>query len=449
MSWDLTPVFGLQGVGRWDSTERPKSWRQFLLKRKPKGSLPLTAMMSKAGRETVTDVEFNWHEKDFATQSGSITDIYTDEAMSSALATHASAAGATLYLKVDATADNPLTNYILPGAQLLLTSSTNYRIEVRAKVVSVDRNGASSGIRVRLLTADSNQAAYSLSTANFAYVMPTTFPEFGGIPKVISYKPGRFYNYCSIKKEAMALSRTAMKTKGIRPNDKDMNYVGMKMDALEALGVKMEQELLWGARYEETNAENGQLEWGSMGIDQMLTIYGYTGSKTSYKYDATYTGQKWREGGYAWLKAFFMTHSQYADLEKMWHVVGNGTILGITELAETNRFISLAQEPRDVEFGLSVRKLITPWGVLNLFDHSLLNINPAHQYAWYGIPEGGLTYAMIADSDVQFLPDQNYGKGGMQHVDGRYDLWLVQNGYFFNNIKGFFHLHDVGVDNAL
>lgn len=444
-SISITPVFGLQGSGRWSTDERPKDWRQALLKRYPKGKTPITALMSKAGKARVVDPEFHWWEEDTAMMGGSITDIYTDEAMSSALAAHDSAAGTTLYLKVDGTAEEPLTNYLVPGSELFLTGNTNYRIAVRARVVSIDRNGASSRVKVVTRNADSSQSAYSLTTANYAMVMPTLFSEFGGIPEVITYKPSSFYNYTSIKKEALALSRTAMKIKNIRPNENDTGYRAMKQKALYNLGIKMEHELLLGTRFEETDPSNNQLKRGSMGIREMIDTYGVSGARDSFKYNSNYTGQSWKDGGWDYLKQFFLTMQKWCDLDTTWNFVGAGTMLGLTDLADHNRFISITQQT--VEYGLSIKKLITPFGELNLVDHPLFNRMRPLQYAWVGIPRGGLEYANMDGGDIQFLEDQNYGKGGLTHVDGRFDLWMVDCGYLYHDTKAFFWLDDIGLDN--
>jgi len=464
----VTPVFGLTGTGRWTTTERPTNWRQTLLYRKPRGKLPLTALMSKAGRDTTTSAEFHWHEEDFAQQSGPIAGIYTDEAMTSACTTIA--AGATIYIKALTTGDSPLSAYVIPGSLMQVCSQTDSRAAMVVEVISVDRAFDATNARIKVYTktlfgytqvttvsgvakAIGDAATYAVTgtataiAANWGIVLPTLFPEFGGVPKVITYKPGSFYNYTSIKKEAIALSRTAMAEKGIRPNDKDTGYMKMKAKALEALGIKMEMELLYGTRFEETDSLTGQLKRGTMGLLELIQSTSVpAANKSGFRHNVTYIGDTWVESGYTFLKNFFLNFANYADLESQWNVVGRGAILGLTALAETNRFITMAQT--DAEYGMAVHILRTPWGNLNLIDHPLFNINPNLQYAWLGIPAEGITNCFVEGGDVDFLEDQNFGKGGLQHVDGRFDLYLAENGYQYNDLRGFMMLNDIGRNGA-
>lgn len=445
MPFYLTPVFGLQGTGRWDvPEERPTSWRQVLLQRYPRGELPITALMSKTGRESVSDPMFHWWEQDAARFVGRISGVYTDEALTSPLSVHNSPVGTILFLKVNATEEEPITNYTIPGSLIHLTATDNSRVSVTAEILEVDRGGgANSKIKVRLRTPDSGNAAYSLTSCNWALVLPTVFPEFGGVPEVISYKPGHLFNYCTILKEAIALSRTALKTKDIRP-ESDV-YNKMKRDALYGLGVKMERQLLYGVRFEEVDPVTNQIKRGSMGLMQMLQLYGHSDAVKSFKYDPDHAGRTWKESGYEFLRDFFRVHSQYVDIESCWHIVGNGVLMALSDLAEHNRMITMTQA--DAEYGLNVKRLITPWGTLNLLTHPLFNQNPSEQYTWIGIPREGLVYRYV--DDITFLEDQSYGKGGIRHIDGRFDLWLVECGYEYHNTKGFFALKDVGLDNVV
>jgi len=445
MSVSITPVFGLKGTGRWDTDERPTNWRQTLLKRYPRGKLPITALMSKTGREQSSSAEFHWWEEDTAMMAGAVVDVDTDDS-GTALAADNTAAGSILWLEVDGTVDEPLTNYVVPGSSLYLTMSSDYRCGVAAEVLAVHRNGANSLIKVKTRQTDNSISGASLADCNYALVMPTLFPEFGGVPEVITYKPGSFYNYTSIKKEALALSRSAMKEKGIRPNDDDAGYRAMKQTALYNLGIKMEYDLIYGTRYEETDSETNQIKRGSMGLREMIDTWGVTGARTSFRYDTNYSGESWANAGWDFLKQFFLSMQQYVDFETTWHVVGAGTLLGLTDLAENNRFVSITKQ-EEVEFGLRIRRLLTPFGDFPLIDHPLFNRDPSLQYAWAGIPAKGLKYMYM--DDIVFLSDPNYMKGGLQHVDGRFDLWMVDNGYEYHDTKGFFWLNDCGRDNAV
>jgi hypothetical protein len=72
---------GMRGTGDWVTDQRPKSWREMLLRLYPNGEMPLTAISSKLKQEKVDDPEFNWWTKKFPDQAGSITGVYLDSSL--------------------------------------------------------------------------------------------------------------------------------------------------------------------------------------------------------------------------------------------------------------------------------------------------------------------------------------------------------------------------------
>jgi hypothetical protein len=48
---------GMRGDGDWATDERPKNWREGILRLYPNGMAPLTAILSKMGEQRVDDPE--------------------------------------------------------------------------------------------------------------------------------------------------------------------------------------------------------------------------------------------------------------------------------------------------------------------------------------------------------------------------------------------------------
>ena len=70
------PTFlGMRGNGDWVTDQRPKSWRETILKLYPNGQAPLTAILSKMSSEKVDDPQFHWWTETFQNQGGAISDI--------------------------------------------------------------------------------------------------------------------------------------------------------------------------------------------------------------------------------------------------------------------------------------------------------------------------------------------------------------------------------------
>ena len=68
---------GMRGNGDWVSGQRPKNWRQKILKLYPNGQAPLTAMLSMMGSSRVDDPEFNWWTQEQTAVNGDVADIFT------------------------------------------------------------------------------------------------------------------------------------------------------------------------------------------------------------------------------------------------------------------------------------------------------------------------------------------------------------------------------------
>src|SRR5262245_20900375 len=59
----MSGIAGLRGTGDFGTDERPKSFREGILKFNPNGESPIFALTAKAGKFTIKDPEFAWwHE---------------------------------------------------------------------------------------------------------------------------------------------------------------------------------------------------------------------------------------------------------------------------------------------------------------------------------------------------------------------------------------------------
>jgi len=55
----MSAIAGLRGTGDWGTDERPKSFRDNVLRYNPNGTAPIFALTAKAKKRTVDDPEFN------------------------------------------------------------------------------------------------------------------------------------------------------------------------------------------------------------------------------------------------------------------------------------------------------------------------------------------------------------------------------------------------------
>src|SRR5678815_2733783 len=56
----MSGIAGLRGTGDWGTDERPKNFREGILRFNPAGTAPIFALSSKAKKRSVNDPEFAW-----------------------------------------------------------------------------------------------------------------------------------------------------------------------------------------------------------------------------------------------------------------------------------------------------------------------------------------------------------------------------------------------------
>src|SRR5262245_5524920 len=56
----MSGIAGLRGTGDWGTDERPKNFREGILRFNPNGTAPIFALTSKAGERSVDDPEYSW-----------------------------------------------------------------------------------------------------------------------------------------------------------------------------------------------------------------------------------------------------------------------------------------------------------------------------------------------------------------------------------------------------
>ena len=125
-------ILGLRGTGDFGTDERPKSFREAILWREPNGEAPLTALMSKMRKGSLTDPEHGWWEEDLE-----VTRLQLNDGTGMV-------AGDTAFV-VDSGAYN-----LVPGDLLMVeiesTETTGYTAEI-IKVSTVTSDTAFTAVR--------------------------------------------------------------------------------------------------------------------------------------------------------------------------------------------------------------------------------------------------------------------------------------------------------------
>lgn len=430
---------GMRGSGDWSSDERPKNWRQQILRLYPNGSMPITGITSKMGSEKTDDPEFNWWTKNLPTQNATVIAVYTDSLLTSAY-TSGGVAGTVLYMKVS----EDDSKQFRAGHQVLCRDASDSTNDVVGKVTQVVSNGTSSYVAVKLLEADDNSTqSKDLSDCDTLLIVGNINAEGAPMPTGVSYDPVKFYNYTQIFRTPLSITRTAQQTR-YRTGDK---YQEMKKEALELHGIEMEKAWLFGIPTEGTGS-NGKPERTTEGIIPFLrrTI---PANVNDFQLNSTYTGKKWLDdgGGEDWLDAYLETLFRYGSSEKLM-ICGSGALLGLNKLAKANSHMTLTSSTKS--YGIKVTEWITPFGTLNMLMHPLFNIEATLRYSALILEPANLKYRYIQDTKFfgegtqAAAPGTNGGR-----IDGKEEEYLTEAGLEYHHGYTAMFLNGIGKDCAV
>ena len=430
----MAGFLGMRGTGDWATDQRPKNWREVILYEYPNGSAPLTAIMSKLGSEKVDDPEFNWWTKTLPTQAADITGKYTDAAMTSAYAS-GGVAGSVLYIKCSE-AD---AGHFRAGHQVLLRDVSDYDVDVNAKVLAVQKNGASSCITVKLLETDTATAqSHNLSDADRILVIGNLNAEGATMPEAVAYDPTKIYNYTQIFRTPLDITRTARRTK-LRTGDA---YKEAKRECLELHSIEMEKAFIWGVMTENIGS-NGKPERTTRGLVNIIKTYA-SANVNDYRLNTTYSGDTWVSSGEDWMDYYLELIFRYGKGQKLC-LAGSGALLGLNKLAKT--YGQYTFTPQTKSYGIQVVEWVTPFGTISIKTHPLFSYEEANRYSMVIYEPENLKSRII--DDTSFYAEGEKQNTGYTRRDGTNEEYLTEIGLEFHFPSGWGYLNGVGQDNIV
>lgn len=365
-------IQGLRHTGNFAADERPKSWRETILRLYPNGMAPLTGLTSAMKSSSVDDPEYNWFEKALPTQrvelSGNITDVQTSLG-------------------------------VVAGASALATGHL-LRIEQTGEIVRVTSD-PTSDTSLSVTRGFSGSAATAVTIASeikYAHVVGTAFEESSLAPTGINYDPSKRYNYTQIFRNTLEMSRTASKTR-LRTGDQVKEA---KRECLELHSIEMEKAFFWGKRYETTLGGKPLRTTG--GVISFIHADNVVNNT-----DGSFTMTE-LEG---WMKRIF----DYGSSEKM-AFVGNTALMAINQCVRKNSSFNISSGIK--EYGMNVTRLVCPFGELVMKTHPLFN---QLSQSGYNTADSSMTvldmkeimYRHIAGDDTRYEKDlQENGLDGMK-----------------------------------
>lgn len=239
----MSGIAGLRGTGNWGTDERPKNFREGILRFGPAGTAPIFGLTSKAGKKTVDDPEFSWW-----CEGNAIIRLQVNGALGSTdqIVTVDSADPTSTTLGANlGTATN-----LKPG-DLLLVEPTADNATFDHELIQV--TDVMSDTQFSVLRGVGGTSAASIADNLFLTVIGSSYAEGTGVPRAVSRNPTKFSNYVQIFKDTYELTGTADKTT-TRTNN---NYSEDKKRKMWKHSSDIEWSIMFG-RKNETTGDNGK-----------------------------------------------------------------------------------------------------------------------------------------------------------------------------------------------
>lgn len=390
----MSAVAGLRGTGDWGTDERPKNFREMILWRNPNGTAPLTALMSKANKSSVSDPEFSWWDE--------AVDIVRVETSAS----HAAGETTIAVDSVDPTVALPKSNY---GEATHLKRGDLLQVEKAVETTTYDNEiievvTVISATSFTCLRGRAGTVAGTIGNNVFLLKIGSAYPEGSGAADAVSRNPVKYSNFCQIFKTAYEITGTAKVTR-LRTGDAIRNDKRRKM---MDHSIDMEMAMMWGAKHETTGPNGKPLRYMG-GIRAQIpavnvTIFSVAATMNTFL-DA--------------IAPVFDYQSQGGDQRVVF--CGNGFLNNLNKIVAATGDIQLGAVVK--MFGMNLREYIMPQGSIFLKPHPLFNRNALYNKSGMIVDFSALRWRHTAGRDTMF--EDNIQLPGEDLIKGQ---WFTEGG---------------------
>lgn len=398
----MPAILGLRGTGDFGTDERPKSFREAILWREPNGEAPLTALMSKMRKGSLSDPEHSWWEEDLE-----VTRLQVDGAL---------VAGDTTFV-VDSGANN-----LVPGDLLMIEKESSETTSYTAEIVKV--SSVTSDTEFEVSREYGGTSAASISDDEYVLKIGSVFPEGSNSPSSSTRNPTKLHNFAQIWKTSYELTETTKKTK-FRTGDP------LKNDKIRKMfdhSVSLELSALFGVRNETTGA-NGKPERSMGGLLYMLQQY--AGADGFKRYTGSVTYNDLMDDMY---QVFDYNIRGAGSGNERLVLCGNGALNAINKIATASGQVQLKEVI--TVYGMDLTKMVLPQGTFYFKTHPLMNRHPVFTNSAFIINPPGLNWRALRDTKSQDNIQAN-------DSDTHKGQWLTEGLVEFNHLKTFKYLGNI------
>lgn len=378
-------IAGLRGTGDWGQDQRPKSFREMILWLNPNGTAPITALMSRVRKKTITDPEHSWWS-----EPNDLVRLQVNGALT---------ASDTL-VTVDSTDPTASAIDSRYGSALNLVPGDILMVEPSADSATYDPEIVKV-TAVYSATQFSVERGYAGSTAGTiadnAYLLKigSAFAEGTAAPSSTSRNPVKFYNLAQIWKTTYAITETVRVTETRTGPEEKQEQRRASFD--HARGIEL--SILFGRR-QETIGDNGKPERTMGGLREFIP--------------ATILQNNWSIAnpatpGNSLLDAIspvFDWDTEAGD-ERI-AFVGNGTLNQINSAIMKASGVgasTIQWGPKAEAWGMRFTTLYLPQGTIFLKVHPLMSRHPIYTYGMFILDMSALTWCPLKGRDTHLRKD--------------------------------------------
>jgi len=374
----MSGIAGLRGTGDWGTDERPKNFRESVLRYNPAGTAPILALSSKAKKRTTDDPEFSWWA-----EGNAMVRLQVNGAL----------AAADTLVTVD-TADPTTTtlgaNYgtatHLKNGDILLVEPATDAAAFTPELLEVDNVLSDTQFQVRRGAGGTTPA--TIANDIWLTLIGSAYAEGTAAPRPTSRNPLKFNNYTQIFKDTYELTGTANETTTRTGNSWSEDKKRKMWDHAQ----KIEFSMLFG-RKAETVGDNGKPKRFMGGLREFIPA-----SNTTVFSSAVTTASL-----VAALSPIFDFDTGAGDTRIAFGGSEAAVQLGLVFNAVSN--IRINTEETVKVYGIDFQKFIMPMGTVLFKIHPLLSRHGLYKKSMFVIDFDALHYVAMKNRDTKAKDD--------------------------------------------
>lgn len=353
---------GLRGTNDWGTSERPQSFREYILWSQPNGPAPLFALMAKMRKESVNDPQYHWWEETLENVRVTVNDASGYSVGSTTLTIDS---GGLLLKAGDVLQVEPVTEIAAYADEFVEVSSVtnDTTIVVKRGVAGTSAVGIADDVNMTLVGS--------------AY-------EEGGVAATISQRnPTKKTNFTQIFKNTVGLTKTAGVTKTRTgdswTNDKKRKSFDHARD--------IEWAMLLGQSNEDTSGTEPKRTTG--GLREWITTNRkvYTTSPT----EDNFIGQ---------ISPIFDYTGDGTTNERIC-MAGSGFIENLNKITRNSSSTRINFNDYFTVYGMRLQRWILPQGTIGMYQHPLMSTHPRYTNSAFFINPRGIIYRPLRDTKFE------------------------------------------------